>query len=130
MSDHVVVSFYSKINKVSEAVKQRRKRQVEAVHNRNLRSRQQSLVDQGRLIVVLIDHIAPSKDEDGRTYVVGRHTGQALAVDGVVQVLYEKGVDLPSPGDVVVAKVVAYSGLDLIADFDRSLNTLGSNFLK
>lgn len=112
-------------DQVSESVKRRRKRQVEAVYNRNLRRRQQALVDQSRLIVVLIDHI--TKGDTMR--VVGRHPGQALAVDGIVDVQAFGTANQLKEGDVVIAKVVGYNGLDIIANFERYLST-GSAIVK
>jgi tRNA A37 methylthiotransferase MiaB len=112
--------------KVDEAVKRRRKRQLEAVHTRNLKRRQQSLVDQERSIVVMIDHV---HNIEGVVRVVGRHSGQALAVDGVVEVLLRDRMNKVGvkPGDMVIAQVVGYEELNLIAEFERVLHSSTSS---
>jgi ribosomal protein S12 methylthiotransferase len=107
----------------NQVVKRRRRRQIESVHTRNLKRRHQSLVDQEREIVVLVDHVDP---EAG---VVGRHPGQALGVDGLVTMLADSFDDdssplsTLSPGALVIAKVVGMHGSNLLAKYSRTLKS-------
>ncbi|GAA3042143.1 hypothetical protein GCM10020000_21340 [Streptomyces olivoverticillatus] len=58
-------------------------------------------------------------DEDG---VIGRAAHQAPETDGQVQLTVNDLDEVPVPGSMVVAKVVASEGVDLVAE---PLGTIG-----
>ncbi|MBH1938706.1 30S ribosomal protein S12 methylthiotransferase RimO [Streptomyces sp. AV19] len=64
----------------------------------------------GETIEVLVDRV---DDEDG---VIGRAAHQAPETDGQVRLVTEGLADVPGPGRMVVAKVVASEGVDLVAE--------------
>lgn len=64
----------------------------------------------GETIEVLVDRV---DDEDG---VIGRAAHQAPETDGQVRLLWSDDVQTPAPGRMVVAKVVASEGVDLVAE--------------
>ncbi|MBB4895718.1 ribosomal protein S12 methylthiotransferase RimO [Streptomyces olivoverticillatus] len=70
----------------------------------------------GETIEVLVDRV---DDEDG---VIGRAAHQAPETDGQVQLTVNDLDEVPVPGSMVVAKVVASEGVDLVAE---PLGTIG-----
>ncbi|MFI9238185.1 30S ribosomal protein S12 methylthiotransferase RimO [Streptomyces sp. NPDC053079] len=64
----------------------------------------------GETIEVLVDRV---DDEDG---VIGRAAHQAPETDGQVRLIWSDDVQAPAPGRMVVAKVVASEGVDLVAE--------------
>ncbi|WP_190110375.1 30S ribosomal protein S12 methylthiotransferase RimO [Streptomyces cinnamoneus] len=64
----------------------------------------------GETIEVLVDRV---DDEDG---VIGRAAHQAPETDGQVRLTWSDDVAAPAPGRMVVAKVVASEGVDLVAE--------------